>query len=163
MIKHILLSLPGSCPSKSWAYLLNAYLWKKAGCLFRKTQYWHKSVNFLGLGFSLVSDFKTETHISLIIFGLGTKLPKVKTLIFELELDPPVGFEYIILAKKTYLEIKNFFLLAVIKFMSIHSGQLQKILLEVFWFILLQYKYRDKNVGSWNKVNFSLYIMEDLV
>ena len=91
-------------------------------------------MNFLGPGFSLVSDFKTEylTHILLIIFGLGTKLPKMKTLIFELEVDPPVGFEFIIVAKKTYLEIKNLFLLAVTKFMSIHPGQLHKLLLEVF-------------------------------
>ena len=91
-------------------------------------------MNFLGPGFSLVSDFKTEylTHILLIIFGLGTKLPKMNTFIFGLEVDPPVGFEFIIVAKKTYLEIKNFFLLAVTKFMPIYPGQLHKLLLEVF-------------------------------
>ena len=56
----------------------------------------------------------------------------MKTLIFELEVDPPVGFEFINVAKKTYLEIKNPFLLGVTKFMCIHLGQLHKLLLEVF-------------------------------
>ena len=51
----------------------------------------------------------------------------MKTLLWEVGVDPAVGFEYIILKQNIYLENDNFFPMAIISYISIHLGQLSRM------------------------------------